>query len=129
MSESPRIVFACSCESTMPIDGDAIARGCGGDVRQADQLCRAQIGLFRTALASGRPITVGCTQEAPLFAEAAAEVAAESRVAFANVREAAGWSDQAGRAGPKMAALLAAAAEPVAAIAQVPFVSQGVTLV
>jgi len=34
-------------------------------------------------------------------------------VSFANIRESAGWSAQAAKAGPKMAALVAAAAEPM----------------
>ena len=46
-----------------------------------------------------------------------------------NVREAAGWSDQAAKAGPKMAALIAAAAEPVPDIHLVGLSSEGVTLV
>ena len=57
------------------------------------------------------PLTVACTQEAPLFSELAGEAAARSR--FANIRETAGWSSDAAKAGPKMAALLAAAAEPL----------------
>ena len=56
-------------------------------------------------------LTVGCTQEAPLFSEVAGERA--GAISFVNVRETAGWSTDAAKAGPKMAALLAAAAEPM----------------
>ena len=69
---------------------------------------------------------VGCTQEAPLFAEAAGEGAS---IAFANVRETAGWSADAKRAGPKMAALLAVAAEPLPDIPFVTLESEGVALI
>jgi ferredoxin len=129
MDLNERLVFACSCEDTMPLDEAALARGCGGELRTARQLCRAQLEAFRNALATGRPITVGCTQEAPLFAEVAGDTGAEDRVLYANIRENGGWSKEAAAAGPKMAALLAAAAEQPPPIALVPFESKGVTLV
>ena len=110
-----RTILVCSCEDTMPLDAGAIERGCrGADVETARYLCRAEVERFRTLAAGRRPITVGCTQEAPLFAELAGEGAA---ISFANVRETAGWSKDAAKAGPKMAALLAAAAEPLPDIA------------
>src|SRR6202040_3050099 len=68
---------------------------------------------------------VGCTQETPLFSE----VAGSADVTYANIRETAGWSNDANAAGPKMAALLAAAAESAP---EVPFVnlnSEGVILI
>src|SRR3712207_8667295 len=55
--------------------------------RSADNLCRRQIELARSLLADGRPVTIGCTQEAPLFTEIAEELGAADRVLFANVRE------------------------------------------
>ena len=58
------------------------------------------------------PLTVGCTQEAALFAETAAEIGRTDPISYVNIRETAGWSIDAAAAGPKMAALLAAAAEP-----------------
>ncbi|HEX8164632.1 MAG TPA: 4Fe-4S binding protein [Beijerinckiaceae bacterium] len=112
----------------MPLDETALARGCGGELRTADQLCRRQLDLFKTALATGAPITVGCTQEAPLFSEVA-EAGAAERVRFANVRENAGWSADALQTGPKMAALLAAAAEPASAVQFVSMESRGIALV
>ena len=48
---------------------------------------------------------------------------------FVNIRETAGWSKDAKAAGPKMAALLAAAAEPAPPVPAVNFNSEGVTLV
>ena len=41
--------------------------------RPRSQLCRAELERFRAAAAGGEPITVGCTQEAPLFSEVAGE--------------------------------------------------------
>lgn len=112
----------------MTLDAKALAQ-CGGALRTADQLCRRQIDVFRAGVASGAPVTVGCTQEAPLFREVAAEFGAEERVAFVNIREAAGWSDEGDRAGPKMAALLAAAAEALPPASLVTLESRGVALV
>lgn len=129
MSAAPRTVFVCSCDKTMPLDETALARGCGGAVATADQLCRAQVETFRAALGRGGDITVACTQEAPLFTEIGEEMGAADRLTFVNVREAAGWSDQAAGAGPKMAALVAAAAEPMPGITLVSMESRGVALI
>ena len=69
-----RNILICSCEDTMPLDADAVRRGCrGAQVTTARHLCRAEVDRFRAAVAPGEPIIVGCTQEAPLFAEIAAE--------------------------------------------------------
>ena len=123
-----RTILVCSCEGTMPLDGEALRRGCrGAELRTANQLCRAEIERFRTAASGSAAVTVGCTQEAPLFAELAGDAA--GRIAFANVRETAGWSTDAGEAGPKMAALLAAAAEPMPDVPFVGLSSEGVTLI
>jgi hypothetical protein len=65
--DEARRVLTCTCEKTMALDGKAIAAGCGGTPAQADQLCRAELQFFHEALAGGIPITVGCTQEQPLF--------------------------------------------------------------
>ncbi len=120
-----RIVFACSCADTMTLDGRAL--GCaGGELRMGTQLCRAGIGAVQAALAEGRPITIGCTQEAPLFQEMADE--AGCTLQFANIRETAGWSDAVGT-GPKMAALLAGAAVAMPASKLVSLTSEGVALI
>ena len=128
MAERSRQILICSCEDTMPLDAGAIRRGCGGSaVTSAHQLCRAQLETFRNTAASGAPLTVGCTQEAPLFSEVAGEDA--SHIRYANIRETAGWSADAASAGPKMAALLAMAAEPSPEISYVTLNSEGVILI
>ena len=119
------IVFACSCDDTMTLDAKALALA-GGELRLATQLCRQGIGAYRAALAEGRPLTIGCTQEAPLFQEIADE--SEAAPVFANIREQAGWSDATGT-GPKMAALLAAATVPMPNVASVTLESRGVALI
>src|SRR5215210_6258797 len=129
MAQRPKILL-CSCEDTMPLDTDAVKRGCrGAQLTTAHHLCRAEIDRFRAALAEGEPIIVGCAQEAPLFSDVAREQEISAPLTFVNVRETAGWSDDAARAGPKMAALIAAAAEPIPDYPLVSLSSEGVTLV
>ncbi len=128
MADNPRKVLICSCEDTMPLDADAIKRGCrGANVLAGRQLCRAELGKFRTAVADGGPLTVGCTQEAPLFAELAEE--SDASITYVNIRETAGWSTDAAASGAKMAALIAAATEPAPEIPFVSFTSDGVVLI
>jgi ferredoxin len=129
LQDDGRIVLACSCEETMPLDEATLARGCGGELRLGNQLCRRELNLFKSVIASGRPVTVSCTQEAPLFGEVAEEMGAADRVAYASIRETAGWSKDAAAAGPKIAALLAAAAEPMPAASLVALESKGVALI
>jgi ferredoxin len=123
-----RAILVCSCEDTVPLDGDALQHGCrGAHLMSGQQFCRAELDRFRELVSGKAAITVGCTQEAPLFREIAAEGASD--VVFVNLRENAGWSADALGAGPKMAALLAAAAEPTPATSFVSLKSEGVILV
>ena len=113
MADRPSTIFLCSCDDTIPLDAGAVRRGCcSAKIETAGQLCRAEIERFRAAVAAGASLTVGCTQEAPLFSEVAQEGNKQTDLIFVNVRETAGWSSQGAEAGPKMAALLAAAAVP-----------------
>ena len=124
MAERPRNIVICSCEDTMPLDVGAVKRGCkGASILTGNQLCRIELEKFRKA--SGEPLTVGCTQEAPLFAE----TAPDADIRFVNIRETAGWSKDAAAAGPKMAALIAAASEPSPETAYVTLESEGVLLI
>lgn len=117
----------------MPLDGRAIARGCpkgeGSELRTAEQLCLAQLDRFLAAMGEGKPVTVACTAQAPLFQQEAEAAGFAAPLSFVNIRETAGWSAEAKVAGPKMAALIAAAAVPMPATPLVPLKSEGVTLV
>jgi len=122
-------LLICSCEGTMPLDAEAIRRGCRGEATTATQLCHAELDRFRAIAAKDTPLTVGCTQQASQFSEVAAKSGRASPVKFVNIRESAGWSSEATQAGPKMAALLAAAAEPTPPVTSVQLESGGVVLV
>lgn len=95
----------------MPLDGKGLADALGATeaARPYDQLCRSQMESFRRALAAGEPLLVACEQEAPLFEEVAREAGFAGELCFVDIRDRAGWSDEAGEALPKMAALLAEA--------------------
>jgi len=108
MAERPRMILICSCEDTMPLAGDAVRKVCrGAEVIEGRQFCRSELERFRNAASAGESILVACTQESPVFAESAENT--ETQVSFVNIRENAGWSLEARQAGPKMAALIAAA--------------------
>jgi len=128
--EERRTVLVCSCERTMPGYGRHAARGgAGAAIEEGDQFCGAGLDRVRAALSRGGPVTIGCTQQEPLFREVADDLGFSGELAFANIRETAGWSDQAAEAGPKAAALLALAAEPAAETPVVTLKSEGVALV
>lgn len=125
-----RKVLVCSCERSMPGYGETVASGCRNvEVDSGDQFCGAELDRVRTILSGSEAVTISCTQQAPLFREIAEELAFEGDLVFANIRETAGWADCASAAGPKAAALLAMAAEPTVAPAQVTLSSNGVILI
>jgi ferredoxin len=112
----------------MPLDALAIGRGCAGKITQVNQLCGLELERFKEVLAEGAPVTVACTQEAPLFREVAENVP-QAQLTFVNIRETAGWSNDAAAAGPKTAALIAAAQEEMPPISLVTLESGGVALI
>src|SRR5215467_3757528 len=124
MAQPPKTILICSCEDTMHLDTAAVKRGCDKSaIATFRQLCRAELDQFRHAIKAEGSLVVGCTQEAPLFTGEAGE--RSGGIDFVNLRETAGWSSEASGAGPKMAALLAAAAEPKPAYPFVTLSSEG----
>lgn len=128
MNSAKSRLLVCSCEMTMPLDAQAIGRGCTAHMTQANQLCGLDLAQFKAALTEGEAITVACTQEAPLFKEVAEEFP-DIPLTFVNIRETGGWSKDAAAAGPKAAALIAAASEEMPPILLVTLESSGVTLI
>jgi ferredoxin len=103
----------CSCNRTIPLDARRLAAALktSTPLTVHTELCRKEAGAFQAALRDP-DILVACTQEAPLFTELAQAADSKARLAFANIRELAGWSTQGDAATPKIAALLAMAALP-----------------
>jgi len=131
MKVSDKTVLVCDCEHTMSIDADGLAAALGVDVPVVHtQLCRRQLDAFSDALQSGGPLLIGCTQEAPIFAETAAESEqAETSLTFTNIRERAGWSADKTRPTAKIAALIAEAALDITPAGSVTMTSEGSILV
>src|SRR5260221_12198063 len=128
MSSESSHLLICSCDKAMALGAQAIGRGCAARITQANQLCGLELERFKQALADGAPITVACTQEAPLFKEVA-ENFPQAQLTFVNIRETGGWSKDAAASGPKAAALIAAAGEEMPPISLRTLASTGVTLI
>ncbi|MDA9434424.1 4Fe-4S binding protein [Bradyrhizobium sp. CCBAU 51627] len=112
----------------MRLDTAAIKRGCrNSEIGQFRQLCRGQFDQFCSAAKVEGPLLIGCSQEAQRLTEQAE--ARSATIDFVNLRETAGWSVDGSQAGPKMAALLAAASEPAPAFPFVTLASDGVILI
>ena len=119
MSADGKNVALCTCNGTMPLDRDALARATGvGDVTLHTAMCQRELDAF-SRHATG-DLVVACTQEQKLLGDVADAAGAARTIRFVNIRETAGWSAEAARTTPKIAALLAAAAlpdpEPVATV-------------
>lgn len=126
-----RTVLVCDCEGSMPLDGRVLGRACGaGDkVRIDSRLCRSQSDRFLNALENG-PVLVGCTQERATFTALAEDSGRDvTDLRFVNIRERAGWSDEAATAAPKIAALLAEAMLDAPPTPLVGLKSDGVALI
>jgi ferredoxin len=129
MAERPRKILICSCDDTMPLEPAAVRSACrSAEVIQGRQLCRAELDRFRDAAMSGVDLTIACTQEAPLFLDVAVQTPDAGKLGFVNIRETAGWSKDARAASPKIAALIAAAGEPMPDYTSVNVSSEGTTL-
>ncbi|MCP4935147.1 MAG: 4Fe-4S ferredoxin [bacterium] len=107
-----RKLLICNCDQTMPLNGAklSVALDLPSELFINSSLCRSQIDNFRSALKKNEGLLVACTQEAPLFREIASEEdgCGEDNVSFVNIRELAGWSDEAEKSQPKMVALIEA---------------------
>ncbi len=118
--------LVCNCNGTMPLDAKALG------VTMHTSLCRQEVGSFLKALDGNDAVVVGCTQEAALFSELAeqAEKPLVAPLRFVNIREVAGWTQEAKKSGPKISALLALADLPEAdPVPVVNYESQGRLLI
>ena len=130
MSLQDKTLHLCSCNGTMPLDAEALARALelAGPLPVHHQLCQKELG----ALTAGRggDALVACTQEAEAFRDACDEAGHTHPLNFVNIREAAAWSAEARAATPKIAALIAAAALPEAdPVPRVAYRSEGRLLI
>lgn len=111
--ESNMPTLICDCNHTMPLDPDALGESLGESLKLHTTLCRREAGAFQQTLRGADEVVVACTQEQRLFAGLGrATEGAVAPVRFVNIRETGGWSKDAARAMPKLAALLAQAHLP-----------------
>ena len=101
----------------MPLDPKALGQVLDEDLTLHTTLCRRDAPAFQKAARSRDELVVACTQESRLFTELSGQtegaVDLDVRpIRFVNLRETGGWGREAGKATPKMAALLAAARLP-----------------
>jgi ferredoxin len=112
MSLQDKKLHLCSCNGTMPLDAEVLARALelGHPLPIHRELCQKELAAL-----TGRhdsEALVACTQEAEAFRDACEEAGHTHPIRFVNIRETAGWSAEAGTAMPKIAAMIAAAALP-----------------
>lgn len=109
----------------MPLDAKSLGAALNENLTLHSALCRREAASFLSAFNADNELVVACTQEKRLFSELADSASkgkgfTESPLRFVNIRETGGWSQDAAQAGPKIAALLAAAhlplPEPVATV-------------
>ena len=102
----------CDCNQTMPLDPRALSASLNEPLTLHSSLCRRQAAEFLQAAGKGDELVVACTQETRLFNELADQAHLSTPIKFVNIRETGGWSRDAAKASPKIAALLAAAHLP-----------------
>jgi ferredoxin len=103
----------CDCNKTMPLQEKLLGAALNEDLKLHSSLCRREAGAFQQAIKGGGEVVVACTQEKRLFAEIGQQTeGAISPIKFVNIRETGGWSRDAAKAMPKLAALLATAHLP-----------------
>ena len=124
-------ILICNCERTMSLDGKKICKAAGGDDEPVvySTLCRAETGQFADSLKTSDKVLVACTQEAPLFAELAQEMAFAGELRFVNIRERGGWTTDKTNSTAKIAALLADAAHTSQPAGSITITSSGQCLV
>lgn len=127
------LLALCSCEKTFRPDAEAITRGLAtGGVQPAIVTCSNLCGAEKARLvsmASAKTVTIACQQEEAALRAELDEAGFSGEARFVDIRDRAGWSSEGDRAGPKMAALLAASQLPPPALPFISLESQGVTLV
>lgn len=122
-------LFVCSCEGTFQPDAKALGEALGVSARACSHLCGPEREALLKALPTAQTITIACRQEEAGFRDLMDDANFTGTAHFVDIRAAAGWSNEAAAAGPKMAALLAAARMAPPALPFVTLESQGVALI
>ena len=133
-------LILCDCLASQKIDTDSLSHLEGVTCSKVhSNLCGSESGAAAKLIAAGNA-TIACQQEHAFFEELASEIAGEIAVEtganpedltpdFVDLRDRAGWSDEGKKAGPKMAALAADAAHPMAPLKTFDVTSEGLCLI
>ncbi|WP_295314436.1 4Fe-4S binding protein [Roseobacter sp.] len=123
-----RKLILCNCLGSHAPDpdvlGPATGLACQGVLTDA---CGTEVEKTAKLMAEG-DVVIACAQQASFFSDLAAELDVSPPACF-DLRDRAGWSDEAGDAGPKMAALAAEALLPVPSEKTIDVISQGSCLI
>lgn len=123
-----KTLFLCDCLGTSPLDADALSTVDGVRCSKIHtHLCGAEIDDAARAITAGE-VVISCPQEQVFFTDLAVDLDAPTPE-FVDLRNRAGWSDQAADAGPKMAALLADALRRPPVTKTFDLVSEGLCLI
>ena len=123
-----KTLILCDCLGSQELDRDKIEAAAGvACSRVHSSLCTAEAGDAAEAISRGFAI-IACQQERARFEEIAEDVGAPPP-GFVDLRDRAGWSDEAPEAGPKQAALVAEALLPTPRTRAVDVTSEGRCLV
>ena len=121
-------LMLCNCLQSQQLDSAAIASTFPGKCSPVySSLCTAQSHHAAAAMEEGSVI-VACQQESAAFLEIASELEVDAP-GFVDLRDRAGWSDEAQSAGPKQAALIAESLIPTPRMRSVDVESEGLCLV
>ncbi len=124
----PKHLILCDCLGSQNLDAASLSRECGVECsRVHSALCTDQLGLAEQAIRTGEAI-IACQQERRRFEELAAEMQAETPE-FIDLRDRAGWSDDASPKTAKMAALIAESRIVMGETKSFDIVSEGVCLI
>lgn len=121
-------LLLCDCLGSQTVDATAIGAATSLEPSKVyTNLCGAQTETTAKAIEAG-DVMIACAQESAFFEMLAEELGVDAP-ALVDIRDRAGWSDQAAKAGPKQAALAAEAALNLPVPKVVDVVSEGTCLI
>jgi len=123
-----KTLLVCDCLGSQKVDAAALEKATGLGCRTCfTSLCTDQIDIAAKAIAEG-DVVIACQQEAHRFVSLAEDMDA-SAPDFVDIRDRAGWTDDAADTTPKMAALIADAALNPPAQKSFDIISEGTCMI
>lgn len=101
-----KTLLICDCLGSQKLNAEALSEATGLSCGKCyNSLCVDQLDVAADAIAQG-DVVIACQQEAPRFADLAEEADADMPL-FVDIRDRAGWTEDANDTTPKIAALIA----------------------